>query len=227
MDNATVFRNIERVSPEIIAAFNGLDVSTVYESLTEEGLLPEDVRAIVAGATVCGPAVTAHNAPGDNLAMHVALEFAAPGDVLVVATGSAEPAATWGGQVTEAAVGKGIAGVVTDGYVRDVSVVRHHQFGLWAHGISPRHATKNSLSGVNVPVRCAGVLVEPGDLVIGDDDGVVVVRRATAADVVDRARTRQATEREAVPLLAQGQTPFGLHGMASVLEANGVTIGET
>lgn len=223
VEATAVHRNIERVDPDTVKAFEGLDVSTVYESLVEDGLLPEDIHTLMAGATVCGPAVTAHNAPGDNLAMHVALEIAGPGDVLVVATGP-EPAATWGGQVTEAAVGKGIAGVVTDGYVRDVAAYRQHGFGVWARGVSPRHAEKSSLVGVNAPVKCAGVLVHPGDLVIGDDDGVVVVRRSTVAEVLERATGRLARENEAVPLLAQGKTPFELHGMSSALDAIPVTI---
>lgn len=226
-ESVKVVRNVTRLDPATVDAYRGLDVSTVYESLTGAGLLPEDITPIVSGVTVYGTAITAHNAPGDNLAMHVALELAEPGDVLVVAAGSPEPAATWGGQVTEAAVGKGLAGVVTDGYVRDVATVRQHGFGVWARGVSPRHANKESLNGVNVPVRCAGVLVEPGDLVVGDDDGVVVVRRADLDEVLIRARERQAREDQAVPLLSQGKTPFELHGMANALDAIPVAISES
>lgn len=223
-DPAWVYRQVRRIPPELVHAFAQLDVATIHESLPGDGLLEHEVGPIVAGKRVCGPAVTAHNAPADNLAMHVALDTTQRGDVLVVATEGDAPAATWGSMAMEAAIGRGLAGVVTDGFVRDVPTIRSRGFPVWAKGISPLRAGKQAVLGVNVPIVCAGVAICPGDLVVADDDGVVVVPVAVASDVLSRACARAERERENGVVLASGTTPFELHGMGEVLRLSGAEV---
>lgn len=218
-----VCSDVDRVSPELVKGFSERDVAAVHESSLSDGLLGPEIRSMLgAGVRMCGPAVTAFNAPGDNLAMHAALELAQEGDVLVVACGSEIPAATWGGMACTAAAAKGLAGIVTDGYARDLAHLRRLGFPTWARGASPSRATKSRVWGVNVPVVVSSVRIEPGDLVLADEDGVVVVPRADAAAVLDAAIAREERENAMEVELSTGRTPFDLSGMAASLRAAGV-----
>lgn len=144
------------------------------------------LRPVTARTTMMGPALTALLAPGHNLGVHVALSIARPGDVLIVAC---EGAATGvlGGLLAAFAVRSGLQGLVTDGWVRDVAELRDLDLALWAAAISPAGTGKEDLRGVNVPVMIGGVMVRPGDLIVGDDDGVVAIPRASAVQVVEQA----------------------------------------
>lgn len=222
-DRPVVCSDVDRVAPEIVKGFAERDVAAVHESSSTHGLLGPEIRSLLgAGVTMCGPAVTAFNAPGDNLAMHAALETAQEGDVLVVACASDEPSATWGGMACTAAAARGLAGIVTDGYARDLPHLRRHGFPTWARGVSPGKATKSRVWGVNIPVVLSGVRVEPGDLVMADEDGVVVVPRVEAPRVLEAAIARENRENAMEAELGKGRTPFDLSGMAAALREAGV-----
>lgn len=223
-DRPVVCSTVDRLAPEIVKGFADRDVAAVHESSLSHGLLGPEIRSLLgAGVTMCGPAVTAFNAPGDNLAMHAALETTQEGDVLVVACASDARAATWGGMACTAAAARGLAGVVTDGYARDLPHLRRLGFPTWAGGVSPGQATKSRVWGVNVPVVLSGVRVEPGDLVMADEDGVVVVPKAEAPKVLEAAIARESRENAMEVELGKGRTPFDLSGMASALREAGVS----
>jgi 4-hydroxy-4-methyl-2-oxoglutarate aldolase len=222
-DRPVVHSDVDRVAPEIVKGFAERDIAAVHESSLSHGLLGPEIRSMLgAGVTLCGPAVTAYNAPGDNLAMHAALDLTQEGDVLVVACASELPAATWGGMACTAAAARGLAGVVTDGYARDLPHLRRLGFPTWARGASPAKANKSRVWGVNVPVVLSGVRIAPGDLVMADEDGVVVVPKAEAPKVLEAAIAREKRENEMEIELGKGRTPFDLSGMAAALREAGV-----
>ena len=207
--NGTVYGNFERIGQDTLAKFAEIGVATIHESMETEALLDQSLRPIVPGSRLAGQAVTVQNSPGNNLGVHVGLEVAQPGDVLVITPGTVHPgggAGMWGGVVTECAHARKVGGVITDGYVRDTSVIRDLSFPVWAKGVSPRSGGKNSIVGVNIPVSCGGVLVYPGDVIVADSDGVVVVRYATVADVLSKAIERQSREEALVAVLRAGDT---------------------
>jgi 4-hydroxy-4-methyl-2-oxoglutarate aldolase len=210
-----------RPDQSLVARFGQLGVSDVGEAMDSRNLM--DLRGIVAGAHVAGPATTFVTPPGQNLALQVALEIARPGDVIV---GSAHGSRTalWGMTVTMAARGRGVAGAVVDGCARDIMDIRNEQFPVWSAGISPRGARKDIFGAVNVPIACAGVSVRPGDIVLADDDGVAVIPLEEAEAILERAEERRGKEQQMVPLLRSGSTPFQLLALAEVLASKGVTI---
>jgi len=190
-----------------------VSVASVGEVTAGLGIMSPTLRSRVLGRTVIGPAVTCRTVAGSNLAIHRALAAAGPGDVLVVT--AIGPAATglWGGMVTHSAVSRGIAGVVADGAVRDTREIRDLGLAVWSAEISPRGAAKHDPGEVNVDVVCGGVLVRPGDLVVADDDGVVVIPAEQADDVLARARERDAREAVACQRLDAGESTVDVLGL--------------
>jgi 4-hydroxy-4-methyl-2-oxoglutarate aldolase len=173
---------------------------------------------------VAGPAITASLEPGDNLSMHVALRLARPGDVIVLAAATPESTGLWGELATTSAMARGVAAVVADGAVRDTATIRALGFPVWSAGTSPRGAAKAAFGSAVAPVRCGGVVVAPGDVVVADDDGVAVVPRGEVDAIRAAAREREAREAQLRAQFRQGAAPFDVLEMTAALEAQGVAL---
>ena len=205
-------RTIPRPSQELVDRFRQTYVASVHEAMGHRGLLDPSIRALIPGLRAAGPALTALSAPGDNLAMHVALSTARRGDVLVVSSQGSSLAAQWGGLATHQAVATGLAGVVVDGAARDVAVAREAGLPVWARHVVAWGSGKRRVPGVNVPIACGGAIVNPGDLVVADDDGVVVVPRQEAESVLVAALARDERERSIVERIQRGERLFEILG---------------
>lgn len=217
-----VWLRVNRVDPDTCLAASAVTVADLHESMREigrAGLMSPRMRPLWREARMTGPAVTAWCPSGDNLMMHRALSLARGGDVLVVVCEEEESAAQWGDVVTTYAMTCGLAGVVVQGCVRDVATLRRLAFPVWCTVISPVHPDKKARGFVNAPVVCAGVTVQPGDLIAADDDGVIVVPRLEAAAVVARAASRACTEDQAASAIRAGARPWDLSGAAASYEA--------
>ena len=221
----TIYRRINRPDPELSRSFAGISSATVHESLPKGGtnVMHHSLKPVRLGMKVSGPAVTVESALADNLTVHVALTLCQPGDVLVVdAHGTA--GVMFGAQMAYQAMRHGIAGIVVDGAVRDTEEIGRMGFPTFASLVSPLGSSKSTPGSVNVPVKCGGVLVTPGDIVVGDDDGVVVVPRAAAAGVLVRARARAEKEEKTRALYDQGKTSMELNGYDRLLEEKNISI---
>lgn len=225
MDDSRVFLRVRRVDADLCVRAREVTVADLHEStghLGFAGLMSPRMRRVTPGLRIAGPAVTAWCLPGDNLMMHRALRLAQLGDVLVVVNRSETSAAQWGDVATAYARHKGLAGVVVHGCVRDVDGVAAVGFPVWATQVWPVHAEKRAGGGVNVPVVCADVVVNPGDLVVADGDGVLVVAREQAARVVAAARAKMQREAEIAAAIDAGATPWNLIGAAVAFERLGI-----
>jgi 4-hydroxy-4-methyl-2-oxoglutarate aldolase len=185
-----VRRETRRPEGALIEAFRSLDVATVYEASGRKGCIGNAVRPIAPGTRICGPAYTVQCAPGDNLMLHKALQRAAPGDVLVASVGGVPDFGYWGGLMATAAVARGLAGLAIDGCVRDSAEIREMGFPVFCRGFCIRGTTKAVLGLINYPLNFNQVTIFPGDLVLGDDDGMVVVRLEECREVLENALKR-------------------------------------
>lgn len=218
MSGSKVFLKVNRVAADIVAQAREVTVSDLHEAMGPPGrsaLMGPRMRPIRQGVRIAGPAVTACCWPGDNLMMHRALYLAQPGDVLVVVCRSELSGAQWGDVATRYALQKGLAGVIVQGCVRDVDQVRALGFPVWATHIWSIHPDKSGHGTVNAPVVCEGVDVRPGDLVVADGDGVVVVPRADAASAVAGAQSRMRKEDAAAEAIRGGASVWDLSGAAA------------
>lgn len=225
MNRPSVFLRVNRVAPDVCAQAKDVTVADLHESTAHlgfSGLMAPRMRRVTPGARVAGPAITALTQPGDNLMMHRALRLAQPGDVLVVTCLGETSAAQWGDVATTYALEVGLAGVVVQGCVRDVDNVLGMGMAVWATHISPVHADKGKGGGVNVPISCGDVLVRPGDLVVADGDGVLVLPRDEAAAVVSAAQAKMRKESEAAEAIRRGATVWDLSGAAAAYARLGV-----
>jgi 4-hydroxy-4-methyl-2-oxoglutarate aldolase len=218
-----VVRNIERADANVVKRLGALGVSTVHEAYGRAGLMKPYMRPIWAGGEAAGTAVTVLVHPGDNWMIHVAVEQCRPGDLLVVGCSADNSDGMFGDLLATSLKARGVTGLVIDAGCRDVKTLREMGFPVWSKAISAKGTVKAALGAVNVPVVCAGVNVEPGDAVIADDDGVVVVRRKDVAEVAAKGEKRQADEEGKRKLLASGALGLDMYNMREPLAKAGLT----
>jgi 4-hydroxy-4-methyl-2-oxoglutarate aldolase len=226
MSSSKVFLKVNRVAADIVTKAREVTVADIHESMGQMGraqLMSARMRPIADKQKIAGPAVTAFCAPGDNLMMHRALYLAQSGDVLVVVCQAELSGAQWGDLATRYALKKGLAGVIVHGCARDVDQVRALGFPVWATYIHPIHPDKGGHGFVNTPVVCGGVHVCPGDLVVADGDGVIVVPRDEAARVMTAARAKMKKEDEAAEAVKGGAAMWDLSGAAAIYGRMDVT----
>lgn len=220
--NNTVVRNIHRVDAGTLARLEKLGVATVHESQGRTGLMQPYMRPLWRGARIGGSAITVLMHPGDNWMIHVAVEMVRPGDVLVVACSSENADGAFGDLLATSLRARGAKGVILDVGCRDAQEIAQMKFPLWSRAISAKGTVKATLGSVNAPVVCAGVQVFPGDVVVADDDGVVVVPRADAGKVAQAGEERESKEAVNRVKLAAGELSLDLYDMRKALAEKGL-----
>jgi len=217
-----VKRNIVRADEAAVAKLSRFGVASIHEAMGRVGLMKPYMRPIYTGANVCGTAVTVLVHPGDNWMLHVAAEQLRPGDVAVVACTTDNEDGMFGDLLATSFRACGGLGLVIDAGVRDVRSLAEMKFPVWSRAISARGTVKATLGSVNVPVVCAGMLVEPGDVIVADDDGVVVVPRERAAAVAVASEAREKKEEATRKRLAEGEFGLDIYGMRETLAKAGL-----
>ena len=218
-----VVRRVERADRSVVDAFGEYAVATIHEAQGRTGLLAPSINPIYPGARVAGSAVTVSVPAGDNWMVHVAVEQCEDGDVLVVAPTAPSEHGYLGELIATALQARGVRGFVVDAGCRDVAELRRMQFPVWSKCVSALGTVKEQLGSVNVAVECAGQRVEPGDIVVADDDGVVVVPRARAANVLEACRVREEKEAASRARYGAGELSLDVQGMRETLARAGLT----
>jgi 4-hydroxy-4-methyl-2-oxoglutarate aldolase len=217
-----IVRNIRRADADVIETLGRLGVATVHEAQSRRGLMAPFMRPIYPAARVAGSAVTISSQPGDNLMLHAAVEVCKPGDVLVVTTTSESTDGMFGDLLGVSCQAHGVRGLIIDAGIRDTAELTELNFPVWAKAVSAQGTVKSTGGSVNIPVVCAGALVNPGDVVIGDADGVVVVPREWAADVARLGELRLVKEEKTRQRLRNGELGLDFYGLRAKLAELGV-----
>ncbi|WP_159981804.1 MULTISPECIES: 4-carboxy-4-hydroxy-2-oxoadipate aldolase/oxaloacetate decarboxylase [unclassified Novosphingobium] len=225
---SVIYSRINRPDPTLLERAAKFAVADLHEGLGEIAgrmcLMSPAMTPIGPGQKVCGPAVTAWNFPGDNLAIHAALYTAQAGDVLVLTNGGGHQGALWGDVACTFAKKKGIVGTVVHGATRDVDAIRELGYPVWSTAVSVEHPKKRGPAAVNVPLVVDGVLIEPGDVIVGDSDGVLVIPQGLLELAVCNAEARAAKEVEFRRRIGEGEVLFDILGMRDLVTQMGIEI---
>lgn len=217
-----IVRNIPRPDPEAVKILGELGVATVHEAQGRTGLMKPYMRPIYPSAKAAGSAVTVLCQSGDNLMIHAAIEVCKPGDILVVTTTSDSTDGMFGDLLATSLVAHGVAGLVIEAGVRDVSELTAMDFPVWSKAVHAQGTVKATAGSVNIPIVCAGASIQPGDVVIGDADGVCVVPRERAPEVVKASQARFAKEEKNRHSLREGKLGLDMYGLRAKLKELGV-----
>lgn len=217
-----VITSIQRPSPDLVKAFSGLASATIHEASGRKGYVDCAIKPINRGIKICGPALTVQCAPGDNIMLHKALERAQPGDVIVAGVGGAYDFGYFGNLMATSAIAKGLGGLCIDGCIRDGEEIIDSGFQVFARGFCIRGTGKGTLGLVNYPTIFGGLTVFPGDLIVGDDDGLVVVKREECSAVLDKTRSRIESEKVKEATLKTGISSVEFNKFGPIFEASGL-----
>ncbi len=219
---AVVFKNIDRADAELVGRFANHGVATIHEAQGRKGLLAPNIRPIYKGAHIAGTALTVSLPPADNLMIHVAAEVVRPGDIMVVAPTSFSDAGYFGDLLGTVLIARGVRGLVIDGGCRDIADLERMGFPVWSNAVSAQGTVKESLGDVNVPIVCAGQRVCPGDVIVADDDGVVVIAREEASEMLEKSRARDEKEAAVRKRYANGELGIDINNMRPRLAEKGL-----
>ncbi|HEY2385217.1 MAG TPA: 4-carboxy-4-hydroxy-2-oxoadipate aldolase/oxaloacetate decarboxylase [Terriglobia bacterium] len=218
----TVVRSVNRAEGGAVKTLGELGVATVHEAQGRTGLMRPYMRPIYPSAKAAGTAITISCHPGDNIMIHAAIEFCKPGDILIVTTTSESTDGMFGELLAESARSHGVVGLIIDAGVRDVRDLTEMQFPVWSKAVSAQGTVKASPGSVNVPVVCAGTMVRPGDAIVADADGVVVIKRENAAEIARLAGERFVKEQKTRERLKSGELGVDFYGLRAKLAELGV-----
>ena len=218
-----VVHNIKRPSKDLLGRYKSMQAATLHEAMGKRGAMQHDIRPAWPGSFVVGSALTVFSRPGDNLMLHKAVSMAQPSDILVVTCGGFQEAGIWGEIITVAAKERGIVGIVTDGTIRDTMPIRDLDFPMFSRGMSMKGTTKMTPGTINNPITVCGVTVNPGDIVLGDNDGVVVVPLEEAEAVLAAAIAKERVEADWMKSIRAGAITMDLLGFQKAYDALGLT----